>query len=46
MISLSDLSQLFVADGWLGALAQGALVSLQISAGAFVLGLGTACWWR
>ncbi|SEB53240.1 amino acid ABC transporter membrane protein 1, PAAT family [Pseudomonas saponiphila] len=40
MISLSDLSQLFVADGWLGALAQGALVSLQISAGAFVLGLG------
>ena len=40
MISLSELSQLFVADGWLNALLQGAVVTLQISAGAFVLGLG------
>ena len=40
MISLSELTQLFVADGWLNALLQGAVVTLQISAGAFVLGLG------
>lgn len=39
MISLSEVTQLFVADGWLDALAHGALVTLQISAGAFVLGL-------
>ncbi|BCQ64615.1 hypothetical protein PBOI14_63650 [Pseudomonas sp. Boi14] len=46
MISLSDLSQLFVADGWLGALAQGALVSLQISAGPLCSAWASACWWR
>ncbi len=40
MMSLPEISQLFVADGWLAALAQGALVTLEISAGAFLLGLG------
>ncbi len=39
MMPLSEISQLFVADGWLVALMQGALITLQISAGAFVLGL-------
>lgn len=40
MMSLPEISQLFVVDGWLVALMQGALITLQISAGAFVLGLG------
>lgn len=39
MISLSEITQLFVADGWFNALMHGAVVTLQISAGAFVLGL-------
>lgn len=39
-MSLPELSQLFITDGWLVALLQGAVITLQISAGAFLLGLG------
>jgi polar amino acid transport system permease protein len=39
-MSLPDISQLLITDGWLVALLHGAVVSLQISAGAFLLGLG------
>lgn len=39
-MSLPDISQLLIADGWLVALMHGAVISLQISAGAFLLGLG------
>lgn len=39
-MSLSEISQLLISDGWLIALLQGAVTTLQISAGAFLLGLG------
>jgi polar amino acid transport system permease protein len=39
-MSLPELSQLLITDGWLVALLQGAVITLQISAGAFLLGLG------
>jgi polar amino acid transport system permease protein len=38
-MSLPEMSQLFITDGWLGALLHGAVITLQISAGAFLLGL-------
>jgi polar amino acid transport system permease protein len=38
-MSLPDISQLFITDGWLAALFHGAVITLQISAGAFLLGL-------
>jgi polar amino acid transport system permease protein len=38
-MTLSDISRLFLADGWLQALAQGMVRTLGISLGAFVLGL-------
>jgi polar amino acid transport system permease protein len=38
-MSLPDISQLFITDGWLAALLHGAVITLQISAGAFLLGL-------
>lgn len=39
-MSLPEFSQLFITDGWLLALLQGAVITLQISTGAFLLGLG------
>ncbi|MDP3845128.1 MAG: ABC transporter permease subunit [Pseudomonas sp.] len=38
-MSLPEISQLFITDGWLVALLHGAVITLQISAGAFLLGL-------
>lgn len=38
-MTVSEISRLFFADGWLHALAQGMVKTLGISLGAFVLGL-------
>ena len=38
-MTVSEISRLFFADGWLQALAQGMVKTLGISLGAFVLGL-------
>ncbi|KAB0492726.1 ABC transporter permease [Pseudomonas vancouverensis] len=38
-MTLSDITRLFLTDGWLQALAQGMVKTLGISVGAFILGL-------